>query len=61
MARVPGGGLCGRVNAVLQAEEGRRDWPLRFYTPARLFSVDARAAFIAPDLQPLPIASTVTG
>ena len=54
MARVPGGGLCGRVNAVLQADEGRRDWPLRFYSADLLFSTEARLAWVEPDLAPLP-------
>jgi hypothetical protein len=33
---------------------GKREWPLRFYSPARLFSVDARREFVAPDLSALP-------
>jgi hypothetical protein len=47
-------GLAEKVNCLLQSPEGRRDWPLRFYSRERLFSVGARAAFVAPDLQPLP-------
>ncbi len=46
--------LVGKVNALLCAPEGTRDWPLRFYTPARLFSVEARRQIIAPDLAALP-------
>jgi hypothetical protein len=42
------------VNAVLQAEEGRRDWPLRFYSADLLFSTEARLAWVEPDLAPLP-------
>jgi hypothetical protein len=42
------------VNQLLLSPMGRRDWPLRFYGPERLFSVDARRAFIAPDLAALP-------
>ena len=38
------------VNELLLSPMGRRDWPLRFYTPERLFSVEARRAFVAPDL-----------
>ncbi|HEV2567614.1 hypothetical protein [Sphingomonas sp.] len=41
--------LCARTNKLLLSERGRRDWPLRFYTPDRLFSVEARLGFIAPD------------
>jgi hypothetical protein len=46
--------LVRKVNALLQAEEGRRDWPLRFYTPERLFSKEARLGWVEPDLAPLP-------
>ena len=42
------------VNQLLRSPMGRRDWPLRFYSPARLFSVEARRAFVEPDLKPLP-------
>ena len=39
-----------RVNALLSSARGRRDWPLRFYSPERLFSVEARRTFVPPDL-----------
>jgi hypothetical protein len=42
------------VNQLLLSPMGRRDWPLRFYAPARLFSVEARRAFVAPDIRALP-------
>jgi hypothetical protein len=42
------------VNELLLSPMGRRDWPLRFYSPARLFSVEARRGFIPPDLAALP-------
>ena len=42
------------VNALLLSPMGRRDWPLRFYSPERLFSVEARRAFVCPDCAPLP-------
>jgi hypothetical protein len=42
------------VNELLLSPMGRRDWPLRFYTPERLFSVEARRKFIPPDLAALP-------
>ena len=48
--------LVEKVNALLRAPEGRRDWPLRFYSPERLFSKEARLACIAPDVAPLPVA-----
>ena len=47
-------GLARSVNALLQSPIGRRDWPLRFYTRERLFSVAARRGFVPPDLAPLP-------
>lgn len=49
-----GGALFERVNALLASERGRRDWPLRFWSPGRLFSVAARRGWVEPDLAPLP-------
>jgi hypothetical protein len=42
------------VNELLLSPMGRRDWPLRFYSPERLFSVEARTAHVDPDLACLP-------
>jgi hypothetical protein len=42
------------VNELLLSPMGRRDWPLRFYSAERLFSVDARRHFVPPDLAALP-------
>jgi hypothetical protein len=42
------------VNELLLSPMGRRDWPMRFYTPERLFSVEARRAFVPPDIGALP-------
>ena len=42
------------VNELLLSPMGRRDWPLRFYSPERLFSVEARRRFLPPDLAALP-------
>lgn len=42
------------VNELLLSPMGRRDWPLRFYSAERLFSVDARRHFVPPDLAVLP-------
>ncbi len=50
LARSEGRGLADRVNTLLQAEEGRRDWPLRFYSPDLLFSREARLGWVEPDL-----------
>jgi hypothetical protein len=42
------------VNELLLSPMGRRDWPLRFYSRERLFSVEARRNFIKPDIAALP-------
>ena len=42
------------INELLLSPMGLRDWPLRFYSRDRLLSVDARRAFIPPDLAALP-------
>jgi hypothetical protein len=42
------------VNELLLSPMGRRDWPLRFYSPERLFSVEARRHFVPPDIAALP-------
>jgi hypothetical protein len=46
--------LVEQVNGLLRAPQGDREWPRRFYSPERLFSVAARLGFMEPDLQPLP-------
>jgi len=46
--------LYALVNELLLSPIGRRDWPLGFYSPARLFSVEARKHFIEPDIGALP-------
>lgn len=42
------------VNQLLWSPMGRRDWPLRFYSRERLFSVEARRHFVEPDIAALP-------
>jgi hypothetical protein len=42
------------VNRLLRSPMGSRDWPLGFYSPDRLFSVEARRGFVEPDLRALP-------
>jgi len=42
------------VNELLLSPMGRRDWPLRFYSPQRLFSVEARRDWVRPDLRSIP-------
>lgn len=48
--------LLGRVNGLLAAPMGQRDWPLCFYSRERLFSVEARRTMVEPDLAPFPTA-----
>ena len=45
------------VNQLLLSPMGKRDWPLRSYSPALLFSVEARRNFVPPDLAALPEAA----
>ena len=42
------------VNELLHSPMGKRDWPLRFWSRERLFSVDARRGFVPPDLAAMP-------
>ena len=42
------------VNELLLSPMGRRDWPLRFYSAERLFSIEARRKFVPPDIAALP-------
>jgi hypothetical protein len=42
------------VNDLLLSPMGRREWPFRFYSRDRLFSVEARRAFAEPDVAALP-------
>jgi len=50
LERSEGRGLADRINALLNEPEARRDWPLRFYSPERLFSKEARLGWAEPDL-----------
>ncbi|MGQ0661737.1 hypothetical protein [Sphingosinicella sp.] len=54
LARNEGRALVERVNALLEAPEGRRDWPLRFYSRELLFSKEARLRRVEPDRVRLP-------
>lgn len=42
------------VNELLLSPMGHRDWPLRFYSPPRLFSVEARRNWVRPDIASIP-------
>ncbi len=46
----PARSLLDTVNALLGSELAARDWPLRFYSRERLFSVAARRGWVEPDL-----------
>lgn len=51
LARSPTGmSLAACANALLNAPEGRRDFPLRHYSRDTLFSVEARLGYVPPDL-----------
>ena len=50
----PDAPLLDLVNGLLLSPMGRRDWPLRFYSAERLFSVKGRRHFLSPDLAVLP-------
>ena len=43
------------VNGLLLSPMGLRDWPLRFYSRARLLSTEARLNFVPPDIADLPV------
>jgi len=60
LARIGAATLVASVNGLLRSDEGRREWPLRFYSRDRLFSVAARREWIEPDLAPLPVAEVRT-
>ena len=42
------------VNELLLSPMGKRDWPLHFYSPERLFSTEARRKFVPPDRASMP-------
>lgn len=46
----PGLGMAALVNTLLVSPRGSRDWPLRFYSRDRLFSVAARRGLVEPDI-----------
>ena len=50
----PGEPLHELINELLLSPMSRRDWPLRFYSAERLFSVEARRHFVPPDIAALP-------
>ena len=54
LRRSEGLGLSDRINTLLHAPEGHRNWLLEYYSRERLFSKEARLGWVEPDLQSLP-------
>lgn len=50
----PGEPLSSSLARLLAGDLGRSDWILAYWSKARLFTPEARLAWLAPDLQPLP-------
>jgi hypothetical protein len=46
--------LLASANLLLRSHRGKRDWPLRFFSKDRLFSVEARRGLVPPDLEDTP-------
>jgi phosphinothricin acetyltransferase len=57
LAREDKGQPLAELAAGFASATDRKDHLLRFYSRERLLSADARSQFVAPDLQPLPVAS----
>ena len=54
LADRPDAPLSAALAELLSSPYGRSDWLLAYWSKARLFSVQARRAWVEPDLQPLP-------
>lgn len=50
LAARKGGDLLALANGLLESPMAPRDWPLRFYSRERLFSVEARRGWIEPEI-----------
>ena len=48
--------LHDTVDALMASPFGRSDWPLAYWSRERLFSVEARRTWAAPDYATLPVA-----
>ena len=53
LASCHGKPLAASVTALLASRAAEKDYPLRFYSKERLMSLEARAAWIEPDLRDL--------
>jgi hypothetical protein len=54
LAAAPGRPLHLILDDLLAGPQGDRDWLLAYWSRDRLFSVEARRQWVAPDLAPLP-------
>jgi hypothetical protein len=54
IAADPRAALHETVNTLLAGACGDKDWLLAYWSPATLFTPQARAAWVPPDLAPLP-------
>jgi len=52
--RPAGEALYETCNALMASPLGKPDWLLSYWSKGRLFSVEARRGWLAPDLAPLP-------
>ncbi len=50
----PGSSVSASCNDLMASPLGKSDWLLAYWTPERLFSVEARSRWLDPDLKPLP-------
>lgn len=52
--RAPAEPLFVTCNVLMHSRLGRSDWLLEYWTRGKLFSVEARRAWVDPDIRPLP-------
>lgn len=53
--RLPHASMAEQLAAIMGSQFGARAFPLRFWSKAALFSVDARRRWVEPDLAPLDL------
>ena len=54
LMEAPTGPLYETCNALLRSRLGEPDWLMEYWTRERLFSVEARRAWVEPDIRRLP-------
>jgi len=57
LAREPGGGLGETISRLTESSFGQRAFPLRYWSPEVLGSVEARRVWVEPDRAPLDLAT----